>query len=230
MAKLKIDGKEVICGSEKLLRENGVEFPKIGGAQIYVALDGRAIGALTLSGRLREQSKSTVEGLKKLGIDRVIMLTGDNETAAKEVAEKCAITEFKAGLLPEQKTEYLSALQQQGINAAFVGDGINDTPTLSQAQVGIAMGTGTAAAIETGDVVLMNANPENIVSSIKMSRHAMRVIKSNVIFAIAVKIAVLILGALGMAPMWAAVFADVGVCIICVLNSTRLLLDAKKIG
>jgi Cd2+/Zn2+-exporting ATPase len=226
--KLLVDGKAVICGSEKLLKSSGIEFDTVSGSQIYVAVDGRAVGAITLAGRLREQSKAAVEGLKALGISQIVMLTGDNETAAKAVAEKCSITEYKAELLPEQKTEYLKKLQSEGKSVAFAGDGINDTPTLAEADVGIAMGTGTAAAIETGDVVLMNSNPENIVKSVKMARHAMRVIRSNVIFAIAVKIAVLILGALGMAPMWAAVFADVGVCVICVLNSTRLLLDGRK--
>lgn len=228
--RLIVDGKNVICGSEKLLRENNIEFDTVSGAQIYVALDGKAIGALTLAGKLREQSKAAVEGLRALGIKRIVMLTGDNEAAAKAVAEKCSVTEVKAQLLPEDKTEFLKQLQSEGNSVAFVGDGINDTPTLSEADVGIAMGSGTAAAIETGDVVLMNSNPANIVSAVRMSRHAMRVIKGNVAFAIAVKIAVLILGALGLAPMWAAVFADVGVCIICVLNSTRLLLDGKKYG
>ena len=153
------------------------------------------------------------------------MLTGDNEKAAEAVAAKCGLKEYKAGLLPEQKTEYLELLKSEGYVTAFVGDGINDTPSLAEADVGIAMGSGTAAALESGDVVLMNSNVGNIVKAVRSARRSMRVIKSNIIIAIAVKIAVIVLGALGLAPMWAAVFADVGVCIICVINSTRLLFN-----
>lgn len=223
--RLLVDGKKVLCGSERFLKANGVDTGNISGAQIYIAAEGKLIGAIRLAGRLRENSRSAVEGLYSLGVDKVVMLTGDNENAAKAVAEKCALKEYRAGLLPEQKTEYLEQLKGEGFVTAFVGDGINDTPSLAEADVGIAMGTGTAAALESGDVVLMNSNVGNIVKAIKASRRSMRVIKSNVAFAIAVKFAVIVLGALGLAPMWAAVFADVGVCVICVLNSGRLLFN-----
>ncbi|MBE6827002.1 MAG: cadmium-translocating P-type ATPase [Ruminococcaceae bacterium] len=222
-----LDGKKVLCGSRNFLFRNGVyaetDFP----AQLYVTFDGKFVGTVSLSGKVREQSPQAVEELGKLGIDRIVMLTGDNEEQAKRIAEKCSIKEYKAGLLPAQKTEYLKALQDEGHTVIFAGDGINDTPTLSQADVGMAVGSGTAAAIEVGDAVLMNSNPANIAKAIKLSRRAMKVIKANIWFALGVKAAVLILGALGFAPMWAAVFADVGVCVIDVLNSTRLLLDKK---
>ena len=223
--KLKYSGESVVCGSAKFMAANGVDVGNIDGAQIYVAADGKFIGAIRLAGRLREQSKSAVEGLYNSGIEKVVMLTGDNEKAAEAIAAKCGLKEYKAGLLPEQKTEYLELLKSEGYVTAFVGDGINDTPSLAEADVGIAMGSGTAAALESGDVVLMNSNVGNIVKAVRSSRCSMRVIKSNIIIAIAVKIAVIVLGALGLAPMWAAVFADVGVCIICVINSTRLLFN-----
>ena len=223
--KLKYNGESVICGSAKFMAVNGVDVGNIDGAQIYVAADGKLVGAIRLAGRLREYSKSAVEGLYNSGIDKVVMLTGDNEKAAEAVAAKCGLKEYKAGLLPEQKTEYLELLKSEGYVTAFVGDGINDTPSLAEADVGIAMGSGTAAALESGDVVLMNSNVGNIVKAVRSARRSMRVIKSNIIIAIAVKIAVIVLGALGLAPMWAAVFADVGVCIICVINSTRLLFN-----
>lgn len=225
--KISLGGKEVLCGSEKYMKNNSVDTKEINGAQIYVAVDRTLIGAIVLSGKLRETSKSAVEGLFKLGMKKVVMLTGDNEKAAKMTAEKCGISEYKAGLLPAQKTEILEEYKDEGYSPAFIGDGINDTPTLVTADVGIAMGSGTAAAIEVGDIVLMNPNPENIVNAIKMSRRAMNIIKSNIVFAIAVKVIVLILGAFGKAPMWAAVFADVGVCILAVLNSSRLLISKK---
>lgn len=223
-----LDGKRILCGSKKFMAGNNIDLCGIDGAQIYVSESESLVGAITLSGKLRETSAQAIKDLASAGVKRIVMLTGDNEKAAKATAEKCGIKEYRAGLLPEQKLELLSKLQQEGYTPAFVGDGINDTPTLVHADVGIAMGSGTAAAIEVGDVVLMNSNPKNIVNSIKMSKRGMRVINENIWFAIIVKIAVLVLGAVGVAPMWAAVFADVGVCIIDVLNSARLLITKKS--
>ena len=220
---IKLYGKKVICGSKKYMIKNNIDVNGVEGAQLYVAENGVFAGAVTLSGKLRNTSKATISELKNIGIKNIVMLTGDNEQAAKKTADKCGITDYKAGLLPEQKTELLERLEAGGAKTAFVGDGINDTPTLVAADVGIAMGGGTAAAIEVGDVVLMNGNPQNIVESIKRARKSMVVIKSNVWFAIIVKAIVLTLGAFGLAPIWAAVFADVGVSIICVINSARLL-------
>ncbi|MEG2080727.1 MAG: heavy metal translocating P-type ATPase [Oscillospiraceae bacterium] len=218
-----LDGETVICGSKKFMAENNIDIKNIEFAQIYVAKNGILIGAIELSGKLRETSKSAVKDLFALGIKRIVMLTGDNEISAQKISEKCGINEYKAGLLPQDKTALLDEIKKSGGKAIFVGDGINDAPTLALADVGIAMGGGTSAAIEVGDVVLMNNNPANIVETIKSSRKAMGIIKFNIYFAISVKIGVLILGALGFAPMWAAIFADVGVCIIAVLNSARLL-------
>lgn len=223
--KLLLDGRQVLCGSDKFMRAEHIDTAGIDGAQLYVAVDGGLIGAIRLSGKLRNSSVSAIGALREIGVDKIVMLTGDNEAAAKTVADKCSITEYKAGLLPEEKTEYINKLTGEGYVTAFAGDGINDTPSLASASVGIAMGNGTAAALESGDVVLMNSDIGNIAKAVKSSRHSMRVIKANVAFAIAVKFAVILLGALGLAPMWAAVFADVGVCIICVLNSTRLLFN-----
>ncbi|MEG0547133.1 MAG: heavy metal translocating P-type ATPase [Oscillospiraceae bacterium] len=221
--KILLDGETIICGSKKFMAENNIDIKNIEYAQIYVAKNGILIGAIELSGKLRETSKSAVKDLFALGIKRIVMLTGDNEISAQKISEKCGINEYKAGLLPQDKTALLDEIKKSGGKAVFVGDGINDAPTLALADVGIAMGGGTSAAIEVGDVVLMNNNPANIVETIKSSRKAMGIIKFNIYFAISVKIGVLILGALGFAPMWAAIFADVGVCIIAVLNSARLL-------
>ena len=225
---ISLGGEAVLCGSKKFMEENSVNTENVPSAQVFVAVDGVLSGAIVLSGKLRESSGTTIDSLYKLGMKNIVMLTGDNEAAAEAIAQKCGIADYHAGLLPEQKTEILEKYKSDGCLTAFVGDGINDAPTLACADVGIAMGSGTQAAIEVGDVVLMNSNPENIASSVKMSRHAMRVIKFNIAFAVLVKIAVLILGALGSAPMWAAVFADVGVCIIAVLNASRLLLYKKQ--
>lgn len=225
--KISVQGKTILCGSAKLMKQNGIDTASVRGAQVYVAINNNLIGAVSISGKLRSQSKNAVEKLFELGIKKVVMLTGDNENAAKSIADKCGIEEYKFGLLPNQKTEILEQYIEEGYSPAFVGDGINDAPTLARADVGIAMGTGTAAAIEVGDVVLMNPNPENIANAIKMSRRAMNVIRFNIAFALAVKIIVLVLGALGKAPMWAAVFADVGVCVIDVLNASRLLISKK---
>ena len=221
------DKKEIICGKREFLKENGIEFPEGLSGQIFVGFDRKAAGVIRLSGHVRESTVPAIKELRRLGAKKLIMLTGDNEEAAREIADKCSLDGFEASMLPEEKTEYLKRLKKQSGKIAFVGDGINDTPTLSQADVGVAMGSGTAAAIETGDIVLMNSDLSSLVKSVKISRHTMRVVRWNIGFAIAVKLAVLILGALGFAPMWAAIFADVGVCIIDVLNSTRLLLDGK---
>lgn len=223
--KITLGGKSVLCGSRKFMYDNSVDTKGISDAQIYVAVNGNLIGAIVLSGKLRENTTSAVEALYKLGIKKIVMLTGDSENAAEITAEKCSIKEYYAGLLPSQKAEKLESYIAEGYSTAFVGDGINDALSLALADVGIAVGSGTAAAIDVGDVVLMNPNLENIANSVRMSRHSMNVIRFNIAFAIAVKIIVLILGAFGAAPMWAAVFADVGVCLISVLNSSRLLID-----
>ena len=220
-------GRRILCGKKSFLKEQGTDVEGDLAAQLFVSYDGKLLGAVSLSGHVRKESEPLIKKLRSLGIKKLIMLTGDSSKSAKSVAEKCALDGFEAELLPEQKTEYVKALQSKGHTVAFVGDGINDTPTLSSADVGVAMGSGTAAAIETGDIVLMNSNLENLAKSVEISRHTMRVVRWNIAFALAVKIIVLILGAFGFAPMWAAIFADVGVCIICVLNSARLLLDKK---
>ena len=220
--------KTILCGKKRFLEKNGVSVPEEISAQLFTAFDGKYIGAVSLSGHVRESSAPTVKSLRRMGVKKLIMLTGDSRREAEATAKQCDVDGFEAELLPEQKTEYLKRLKRDGSTVAFVGDGINDTPTLSEADVGIAMGSGTAAAIEVGDVVLMNSNLESLVKAVKISRHTVRVVRWNIAFAIAVKIAVLVLGAAGFAPMWAAIFADVGVCIICVLNSARLLLDGNK--
>lgn len=222
-----LGGESVLCGSRKFMEDNRISVQNAPDAQIFVAVSGKLSGAIALSGKLRESSKSAVDSLYGLGIKNIAILTGDNRSSAEAIAEKCGITECHAGLLPSQKSEILEKYKADGLITAFAGDGINDAPTLACADVGIAMGSGTEAAIEVGDVVLMNSNPENIARSIKMSRRAMRVIKFNIAFALLVKVAVFILGALGSAPMWAAVFADVGVCIIAVINASSLLIEKK---
>ncbi len=151
------------------------------------------------------------------------MLTGDNEKSAQEVAENCGITEFHSGLLPEQKVELMEEIRKESGKTVFVGDGINDAPVLAASDCGVAMGLGTDAAIEACDVVLTLDKPSKLAPSIKFAKRAMKVIRFNIIFALTVKAVVLVLAAMGLAPMWLAVFADVGVCIIAVINSTRIL-------
>ena len=222
------EGQTVLCGGLKLMRSNGIAVPDGAKAQAYVACDGQFAGSLFISDQAVRGAAAAVSDLKSLGIDTVAMLTGDGYDAAKQVADSVGIADFRAELLPENKVEAIEEMKRSGAVTAFVGDGINDAPVLATADVGIAMGLGSGAAIEAADMVLSSNNLATLPRAIRHFRRTMGIIRSNIIFALAVKAAVLLAAAFGYAPMWAAVFADVGVCLLCVANSSRLIYPKKE--
>lgn len=204
------------------------------GTMCYVARDGKYIGAIAVSDMPKPEAKQAVRDILSEGVRRIIMLTGDSEDTAKAVAEYLGITDYAAGLLPQDKVSYVEKLIEEtsgsdaGRKLAFIGDGINDAPVLSRADVGIAMGSlGSDAAIEAADVVIMDDNLERIPAVIRTARKTIGISRANIAFALFVKFACLVLGALGIANMWAAVFADVGVAVICILNSMRMIVRRK---
>ncbi|MDO4406092.1 MAG: heavy metal translocating P-type ATPase [Eubacteriales bacterium] len=228
-----VDGHEVAAGNNRLMTSLGIPFQDCHsiGTIVHVAIDGEYAGHIVISDELKEHSKEAIAGLKEAGIRRTVMLTGDNEAAAKQIAEYINVNEVHAGLLPADKVTIVERLlQKQNKNEtlAFVGDGMNDAPVLSRADLGIAMGAlGSDAAIEAADVVLMDDDPLKITKAVRIARKCMRIVKTNIWFAIGVKFACLILGALGIANMWIAIFADVGVMVLCVLNAIRCLFVKK---
>lgn len=223
-----VDNQEVLVGNSKLLLANGVEIIndyKTIGTLVYVAIDNKLIGRIIIGDEIKSDIKEALTKLKKEGIVKTVLLTGDNKDVAEEVAEEIGINEVYAELLPQDKVNIIEKLlnENQG-KVAFTGDGINDAPVLMRSDVGIAMGAlGSDAAIEAADIVLMDDDISKIVTAIHISRKTLKIVKENIIFAIAIKILVLILSAIGHANMWAAIFADVGVAIICVLNAMRAL-------
>ena len=223
-----IDNQEVLVGNSKLLLANGVEIIddyKTIGTLVYVAIDKKLIGRIIIGDEIKSDIKEDLAKLKKEGIVKTVLLTGDNKDVANKVAEEIGINEVYAELLPQDKVNIIEKLlkENQG-KVAFTGDGINDAPVLMRSDVGIAMGAlGSDAAIEAADIVLMDDDISKIVTAIHISRKTLKIVKENIIFAIAIKILVLILSAIGHANMWAAIFADVGVAIICVLNAMRVL-------
>ena len=223
-----IDNQEVLVGNSKLLLANGVEIIddyKTIGTLVYVAIDKKLIGRIIIGDEIKSDIKEDLAKLKKEGIVKTVLLTGDNKDVANKVAEEIGINEVYAELLPQDKVNIIEKLlkENQG-KVAFTGDGINDAPVLMRSDVGIAMGAlGSDAAIEAADIVLMDDDISKIVTAIHISRKTLKIVKENIIFAIAIKILMLILSAIGHANMWAAIFADVGVAIICVLNAMRAL-------
>ena len=195
--------------------------------KVYVAADGSYVGCILIADEVKPDSKCAIAELKKIGVEKTVMLTGDDERIGKSVADELGLDAYYAQLLPDQKVEKLEMLdkqKRQGSKLAFVGDGINDAPVLTRADIGIAMGSmGSDAAIEAADVVLMDDNPAKIATVVKIARKTLKIVKQNIMFALAVKALVLILGAAGMANMWEAVFADVGVSVIAILNAMRAL-------
>lgn len=228
-----VNGKSVACGNDKLMKSLGVEYLPChsAGTVVHVVVDGAYCGHILIADVIKEESKLTLEKLKKGGLKKAIMLTGDNYSTAEQVANTVIVDEFNAGLLPADKvriTEEVLA-KAKGEKVAFVGDGINDAPVLARADLGIAMGAlGSDAAIEAADVVLMDDNLLKIPKAIKIAKKCMRIVYENIIFALGVKFACLILSALGIANMWLAIFADVGVMILAVLNAIRCL-NVKKL-
>ena len=226
---VKIDGQEVLIGNEKLMKTHQIEYVpcESAGTIVYVAKAGTFAGAIVISDTIKEGAKEAIHDMKQVGVKKCVMLTGDRQAAAQAVADELALDEVHAELLPGDKVSQVETLlssQENKEKLAFVGDGINDAPVLSRADIGIAMGSmGSDAAIEAADVVLMDDDVRKIASVVKIARKTLRIVKQNIVFALAVKALVLILGALGMANMWEAVFADVGVSVIAILNSMRAL-------
>ena len=228
-----VNGNIICVGNEKMMKAVGAEIQKCphehSGTVIHVSRNGKYIGHIVISDVVKPDSKQALQELKKAGIKKTVMLTGDSKAVADKVAGELNIDEVHSELLPEDKVnEVEKILSEKAGITAFVGDGINDAPVLSRADIGIAMGAmGSDAAIEAADVVLMDDNPMKIAKAIKISRKCLRIVNENIWFSIGVKIACLILGALGIANMWVAIFADVGVMVIAVLNAIRALFVKK---
>ena len=224
-----IDGREVYLGNAKLMDAQNITYTenKTAGTVVYVACNNVFAGSIVISDTVKEGSKDAIRDMKQVGVKKTVMLTGDRQAAADAVAAELGIDEVHAELLPADKVgqvEKLLGAQNEKERLAFVGDGINDAPVLTRADIGIAMGSmGSDAAIEAADIVLMDDDIRKIASLVKIARKTLGIVKQNIVFALAVKALVLLLGALGMANMWEAVFADVGVSVIAILNSMRTL-------
>ena len=224
-----VDGKKVLIGNSKLMIREGIRIgdSRVIGTCVYVAVEGACLGKMVIADVVKEESAKAIADLRSAGVKKTIMLTGDNANVAKEIGHTLGIDEVKSELLPEDKVtlvEQLLADKSPKHSLVFVGDGMNDAPVLSRADIGIAMGAmGSDAAIEAADVVLMDDNPYKIVQAIKLSRKCMRIVYQNILFALGVKGICLILGAMGRADMWLAIFADVGVMVLAVLNAVRCL-------
>ena len=225
----RVEGRMVLAGNSKLMEENGVAYTpvKSSGTVVYVAADGIFMGTIVISDTVKEGAKEAIREMKRVGVKKCVMLTGDRKEAAQAVADELGIDQVHAELLPGDKVDQVEKLlkeQPPKERLAFVGDGINDAPVLTRADVGIAMGSmGSDAAIEAADVVLMDDDVRKIASIVRISRRTLKIVKQNIVFALAVKAIVLLMGAFGAANMWEAVFADVGVSVIAILNSMRAL-------
>ena len=225
----KIEGKEVLVGNEKLMQEKGISYTKCEdiGTIVYVAIDEQFVGTIVISDKIKEDSQNAIKNLKEMNIKKIVMLTGDKKEVSENIAKKLGIDQVYSELLPDgkvQKVEELLKEKSEKGKLAFVGDGINDAPVIALADIGIAMGgLGSDSSIEAADVVIMTDEPSKIENAIKISKKTMRIVKENIIFAIAIKIGVLLLSAIGLSTMWEAVFADVGVSVIAIINSLRAL-------
>ena len=224
-----VDGQAVLVGNDRLMEENGIHWHPCHhvGTTVHVALEGRYVGHIVISDEIKPDAVQAISRLKAMGIRKTVMLTGDAKATGEDVAKRLGLDEVYTQLLPADKVNRVEALLSEGVGRgklAFVGDGINDAPVLSRSDIGIAMGgMGSDAAIEAADVVLMDDQPSKIATAIAIARKTRRIVYENIVFALGVKAVVLILGAMGMASMWAAVFADVGVSFIAILNATRAL-------
>lgn len=225
----KVSGRTVCVGNSKMMEDIGLEAHKchLAGTIIHVAVEGKYAGHIVINDKIKEDSAEAIASLKRLGVEKTVMLTGDREAVGKDVAERLGLDEYHAELLPADKVAHVERLIKEtteGKSLAFVGDGINDAPVLKRADVGIAMGgLGSDAAIEAADVVLMDDHPSKIATVVRIARRTIRIARQNVVFAISVKVAVLLLAAVGLGNMWMAVFADVGVTVLAVLNAMRAL-------
>lgn len=227
--KVDIDGETFLAGNSKLMDMFNIKITPIHeiGTVVYLANEKSELGYIVISDEIKEDSKEAISGLKEIGVKQTIMLTGDNEKVGDSVAKELGLDKAYCSLLPQNKVEKLEQIfedKSKGKKVAFVGDGINDAPVLARADIGIAMGgVGSDAAIEAADVVIMDDKPSKIIKAIKIAKKTNKIVWQNIIFALGVKIIILIFGALGMANMWEAVFGDVGVTLIAVINSSRIL-------
>ena len=228
-----IEGESIFVGNEKLMKENCIDYIKSEeiGTILYIAVNNKFAGTIVISDKIKTDAKETIDKLKKDNIKKIVMLTGDKRKVGENVAEKLGIDEVYTELLPSDKVEKVENLMKnksENGKLAFIGDGINDAPVLAISDIGIAMGgLGSDAAIEAADVVLMTDEPSRVVDAIKISKKTMTIVKQNIIFAISIKLIVLILSAIGISNMWQAVFADVGVSILAILNALRVLHTRK---
>lgn len=224
-----IEGKELLVGNDKLMQEFQIPIRKVQeiGTILYVAMDGKYAGYLVIADETKVDAVKAMQDLRKQGVEKLVMLTGDKKQVGEAVAKKLQMDQVYSELLPDQKVAKVEALLQQkkaNKTLAFIGDGINDAPVLARADIGIAMGAmGSDAAIEAADIVLMTDEPSKIAETMKIARKTLRIVKENIVFAISVKILILILGAFGISTMWEAVFADVGVSFLAILNAIRVL-------
>lgn len=225
----KVDGRMVYAGNGRMMEKYGIDYVAAAavGTVVYIAIDGVFAGSIVIADQLKDDAKSAIDGLRSHGVRRVVMLTGDSAQVGRAVGDGLGMDETLCELLPGDKVMHIERLMKslpKGGTLAFTGDGINDAPVLSRSDVGIAMGAlGSDAAIEAADVVIMNDKPSAIVSAIGIARKTLRIVHQNIVFALGVKIVVMVLGAMGLANMWAAVFADVGVSVIAILNAMRML-------
>ncbi|WEV61298.1 heavy metal translocating P-type ATPase [Streptococcaceae bacterium ESL0729] len=225
-----VNGQELVVGNMKAMEALGLKVTAStsSGTLIYVALDGKFLGIITVSDKIKDDAKLAIDNLKKLGITNLVMLTGDNEKVAKDIASQLGLSQVYAGLLPEDKVEILEKLKEKSHvknkKIIFTGDGINDAPALTLADIGISMGgVGSDAAVEASDIVIMKDQPSKIPTTIKIASFTRKIVIQNIVFALGVKLLFIILGTFGIASMWEAVFADVGVTVIAVLNTIRIL-------
>lgn len=227
----KVLGKDVYVGNDKLLKELEIKIDKVNktGTVIYTVIDNKYCGYILISDKIKEDSYKMIKSLKKNNISKIVMLTGDRENISKSISNELKLDEYYAELLPQDKVSITEKIMhEKDGNLLFIGDGINDAPVLALSDIGVSMGSlGSDAAIEASDIVIMTDEPSKISDVIKISKKTMKIVRENIVFAISIKIAVLILSLLGIATMWSAVFADVGVSVIAILNSLRIL-NVKK--
>ena len=230
----KVDSKEVLVGNEKLMEEYNIDYKKSNdiGTVIYIAIDNKCAGSIIISDKIKDDAYKAVKEFRRNNVKKIVMLTGDREEISKKVSKELNLDNYYAELLPQDKVKKVETLmQEKSIDGklVFIGDGINDAPVLALSDIGVAMGgLGSDAAIEAADIVIMTDEPSKIVNAIKISKKTMRIVKQNIIFAISIKVAVLILSAFGLSNMWEAVFADVGVSVIAILNALRVLKIKKE--
>jgi len=222
-----IDGKKIMAGNDRFLEEAGIEFqkPNLFGTQVHIVIDNVYSGSIAIADELKPDSKKTITELRAAGVKQIVMLTGDSKASAEKIASELGLDQVFSGILPHQKAEQLEILEQSKSEKgkiAFIGDGINDAPALARSDIGIAMGAlGSDAAIEAADIVLMTDEPDKLVTALAIAKKTKNIVWQNIILALGIKAIILVLGALGYATMWEAVFGDVGVALIAVFNAMR---------